>query len=137
MKKVLLTLSLALSFNSFAQLVVKEQVKDSVVWKQSLSTVPKLVMFKYEDDNEYVMYFKNMKYTTFTDIDYFVVGDKQTSIQFFELCKKVISTGEDVELELYNKPFVLKKIDKSVFIYVQGAYFYLSANQLESIILSL
>ncbi len=57
MKKSILFFAIALVINASAQITVKETVKDSVLWKSSAGTLPKLIEFKGEELESLVFYY--------------------------------------------------------------------------------
>lgn len=137
MKKVIITLAFAItSLYSNAQLVVKEQAKDTVIWQSSkMTTVPKIIKFTIDSLDSYTMYYRNAKYSQITDIDYLTTGDKETSIQFYELCKTVMDSGKEFTIEIDGKTFLLSKGSMgTVMIWSENSYFYLSSKQLNSIL---
>lgn len=118
-----------------AQLIVKEAAKDTVIWQASkLSPVPKLVKFSLEEEDSYTIYYRNAQYTAITDIDYITTGNSQTTKEFFELCKAVITTGKEYNVDLDGKNISLSKTMSSVMIYMQGSYFYLSEKNIVSLL---
>lgn len=118
-----------------AQLVVKEAAKDTVVWQASkMTTVPKIVKFTLSGEDNYTIYYRNAKYTSITDIDYISIGDKETALQFFELCASVAVEGKDYNVSLDRKDFSLSKSMGSVMIWSSLSYFYLSKKQIDSIV---
>lgn len=134
MKKLFIILTLS-AFNANGQLLVKEAVKDTVVWQASkMVTVPKLVRFGEGDSESYTMYYRNAKYTTITDIDYITTGDRATTKEFFELCNKVISEDKEYNVVLNNESVSVQKMMSAVMIYKSNSYFYLNKKQVEVIL---
>lgn len=137
MKKLILSLSITLTtVFCNAQLVVKETAKDSVVWQASkLSTVPKIVKFTTAETEDYTIYYRNAKYTAITDIDYISTGDLETTIQFFDLCKEVITSGKEYTVDVDKKSVLISKGTLgTVMIWTSTSYFYLSTKQINSIL---
>lgn len=135
MKKLLVILVSLVALNVNAQLVVKEAAKDTVIWQLSkLNTVPKLVKFSSEEADSYTIYYRNAQYSTITDIDYITTGDLETTKQFFELCKTVVTTGKEYNLELDGKNISLSKTMGSTMIYMQNSYFYLAEKSITAIL---
>jgi hypothetical protein len=135
MKKLLFIVTVLSAFTVNAQLVVKEAAKDTVIWQATkLSTVPKLVKFTLEGEESYTIYYKNAKYTSITDINYITTGDLETTKQFFELCKTVITEGKEYNIELDGKSLSLTKSIGNVMIWSSISYFYLSEKNIESIL---
>lgn len=123
------------ALNVSAQLVVKEPIKDSVVWQSSkLSVVPKLVKYSKEDVSVYTIFYQNAEYTTITDIDYLNIGDAVTAREFFELCNKVILEDQKYDIVLEGEPVYLSKMMNSVFIYKSDSKFFLSKKQVIEIL---
>lgn len=126
---------LMIGFIGNAQLVIKEAAKDTVIWQASkMSTVPKIVKFTAEGEESYTIYYKNAQYTAITDIDYLTTGDLETTKQFYELCKQVLTEDKEYNVELDNKAISLKKTMGSVMIWMSGSYFYLSEKHITSIL---
>ena len=135
MKKLLVILVSLVALNVNAQLVVKEAAKDTVIWQLSkLNTVPKLVKFSSEEADSYTIYYRNAQYSTITDIDYITTGDLETTKQFFELCKTVVTTGKEYNLELDGKNISLSKTMGSTMIYMKNSYFYLAEKSITAIL---
>ena len=140
MKKVILTIAVVLaSMSANAQLVVKESAKDSVVWQASkLYSVPKIIKFTIDSVDMYTIYYRNAKYTQISDIDYISLGDRETSIQFFDICKSVLDTGKEYTVEIDGKSISISKgAMGTIMIWTSSSYFYLSNKQVSSIIESL
>ena len=135
MKKLLVILVSLVALNVNAQLVVREAAKDTVIWQLSkLNTVPKLVKFSSEEADSYTIYYRNAQYSTITDIDYITTGDLETTKQFFELCKTVVTTGKEYNLELDGKNITLSKTMGSTMIYMKNSYFYLAEKSITAIL---
>ena len=136
MKKLLVILVSMMALNVNAQLVVKEAPKDTVIWQESkLSTLPQIIRFTTTGVHSYTIYYKNAKYTSITDINYFTIGDLETTRQFFQLCKSVVTEDKEYNLTLGKKDVSLKKSSlNTVWIWTDGSYFYLSGKQLDSIL---
>lgn len=135
MKKLLVILVSLVALNVNAQLVVKEAAKDTVIWQLSkLNTVPKLVKFSSEEADSYTIYYRNAQYSTITDIDYITTGNLETTKQFFELCKTVVTTGKEYNLELDGKNISLSKTMGSTMIYMKNSYFYLAEKSITAIL---
>lgn len=135
MKKLLVILVSLVALNVNAQLVVREAAKDTVIWQLSkLNTVPKLVKFSSEEADSYTIYYRNAQYSTITDIDYITTGDLETTKQFFELCKTVVTTGKEYNLELDGKNISLSKTMGSTMIYMKNSYFYLAEKSITAIL---
>ena len=135
MKKLLVILVSLVALNVNAQLVVREAAKDTVIWQLSkLNTVPKLVKFSSEEADSYTIYYRNAQYSTITDIDYITTGDLETTKQFIELCKTVVTTGKEYNLELDGKNISLSKTMGSTMIYMQNSYFYLAEKSITAIL---
>lgn len=136
MKKLLFILVLLSAFSTNAQLVVKEAAKDTVIWQATkLATVPKIVKFTTEGEESYTIYYRNAKYTSITDVDYITTGDLETTKQFYELCKEVLSSGKEYNVQVDNKNLVISKGTMgTAMIWMTGSYFYLSEKYINSIL---
>jgi len=135
MKNLILILFALITLNANAQLVVKEAVKDTLIWQASkLTVVPKIMKFQSDELESYTIYYRNAQYTAITDIDYFTTGDLQTTIQFYELCQKVIDEDKEYNLELDGKTIVIQKSMGAAFIWMRDSYFYLNSKNLTSIL---
>jgi hypothetical protein len=132
MKKILILIITLSAINASAQLVVNESPKDSLIWQASkLYTVPKIIKM----GGRYVIYYRNAKYTHITDVDYIVTGDRETSVQFYELCKSVIKDDKEFNLELDGKRIILKKGTMgTVMVWTDGSFFYLSEKYINAIL---
>jgi hypothetical protein len=132
MKKILILIITLSAINASAQLVVNESPKDSMIWQASkLYTVPKIIKM----GDRYVIYYRNAKYTHITDVDYIVTGDRETSVQFYELCKSVIKDDKEFNLELDGKRIILKKGTMgTVMVWTDGSFFYLSEKYINAIL---
>jgi len=137
MKKVVLIVMTLITLNSNAQLVVRESVKDSVVWQSKISNVPKLMLFQADSTQSFAFYYRNAKYSTLTDIDYISTGDLETTKQFFELCLKTITEDKEFTIEISKKSILLSKSMGSVLIWMSDSYCYLTKKQLTDILESL
>jgi sensor histidine kinase regulating citrate/malate metabolism len=136
MKKLLVILVSVMALNVNAQLVVKEAPKDTVIWQESkLSTLPQIIRFTTTGVHSYTIYYKNAKYTSITDINYLSIGDLETTRQFFQLCKSVVTEDKEYSITLGKKDVSLKKSSlSSVLVWTDGSYFYLSGKHLDSIL---
>ena len=135
MKNLILIALTVLSFNGYSQIVVKETPKDTIIWQQSkILTLPKLMRFSFDTEYSYVIYYKNAKYPSITDINYITTGDLETSKQFFELCKSVIVEDKQFSIDMDNKSISLQKSLGAVMVYMSSSYFYLTTKQIDSIL---
>jgi hypothetical protein len=136
MKKLLFILVSVAALNVNAQLVVKEAPKDTTIWQESKSAIlPKIIRFSTEGVHSYTIYYKNAKYSSITDINYFTTGDLETTKQFFQLCKSVVTEDKEYSITLGKKDVSLRKSSLStVWIWTDGSYFYLSGKQIDSIL---
>ena len=135
MKNLILIALTVLSFNGYSQLVVKESPKDTIIWQQSkLISLPKLMRFSFDNEFSYVIYYKNAKYPSITDIQYITTGDLETSKQFFELCKTVIVEDKQFSIDLDKKSISLQKSLGAVMVYMSSSYFYLTEKQIDLIL---
>lgn len=136
MKKLLVILVSVMALNVNAQLVVKEASKDTTIWQESkLAILPKIIRFSTEGVHSYTIYYKNAKYSSITDINYLSIGDLETTRQFFELCKSVITENKEYSITIGTKDTNLRKTSlNNVWIYTDGSYFQLSGKQLDSIL---
>ena len=135
MKNLILILVALITLNANAQLVVKEAAKDTVVWQASkLTVIPKIMKFTVDSIDSYTIYYRNATYTAITDIDYFSTGDLKTTIEFYELCQKVINEDKEYNLELDGKIIIVQKSMGAAFIWMRDSYFYLNSKNLTSIL---
>jgi len=135
MKNLILIALTVLSFNGYSQLVVKETPKDTTIWQQSkLVNLPKLMRFTFDTEYSYVIYYKNAKYPSITDIQYITTGDLETTKQFFELCKTVIVDDKEFSIDLDKKSISLQKSLGAVMVYMSSSYFYLTEKQIDLIL---
>ena len=135
MKNLILIALTVLSFNGYSQIVVKETPKDTIIWQQSkLVSLPKLVRFSFDNEFSYVIYYKNAKYSSITDINYITTGDLETTKQFFELCKSVIVDDKEFSIDMDKKAISLQKSLGAVMVYMSSSYFYLTEKQIELIL---
>jgi hypothetical protein len=135
MKNLILIALTVLSFNGYSQLVVKESPKDTIIWQQSkLISLPKIMRFSFDNEFSYVIYYKNAKYPSITDIQYITTGDLETSKQFFELCKTVIVEDKQFSIDLDKKSISLQKSLGAVMVYMSSSYFYLTEKQIDLIL---
>ena len=137
MKKLFLTLGLGLSLSAYSQIVVKETSKDSVVWHNKLSGLPKLVCFYTSERSDYTFYFQNAKYTTITDIKYLSLGDIETAKEFFNLLLGIANGGEKLTIELDEETWIISKSMGVVSVWSSYKSFYLTKKNIETIIESL
>lgn len=136
MKQLILTLGIVLTTCSLrAQIVVKESIKDSVVWQNKLMGVPKLLCFYSSEDTSYTMYFQNAKYTQIRDIQYVSIGDLATTKEFFGILLKVADgTEEKVTIEMDKSTWLISRSMGSVVIWSSYESFYLSKKNIETIL---
>jgi hypothetical protein len=135
MKNLILIALTVLSFNGYSQIVVKETPKDTIIWQQSkLINLPKLVRFSFDNEFSYVIYYKNAKYSSITDINYITTGDLETTKQFFELCKSVIVDDKEFSIDMDKKSISLQKSLGAVMVYMSNSYFYLTEKQINLIL---
>lgn len=136
MKKVILTLGIFVAFGVNAQMVIKEQVKDSVVWQATkLSAVPKLMFFSSGDIKSYTFYYQNAKYSTITDIDYITLGSKDDALKFFELLSEVVANDTEYTVQLDGKMWLIaKSMGNGVSVFSEFSYFYLNGKQLSGVL---
>lgn len=140
MKRVMLILGLfAMSMNNAdAQIQVQESAKDSTIWKDE-SRLPMLKNFYTSKENSYTLYYKNAKYSTLNDIDYISIGDKPTTIQYFEILKKVADGGDKVIFDLDGNTWIIDKGARSgtIMCWSTLSYFYMTSEQLDQVLQSL
>jgi hypothetical protein len=140
MKRVMLILGLfAMSMNNAdAQIQVQESAKDSTIWKDK-SRLPMLKNFYTSKENSYTLYYKNAKYSTLNDIDYISIGDKPTTIQFFEILKKVADGGDKVIFDLDGSTWIIDKgaSGGTIMCWSTLSYFYITSEQLDEVLQSL
>jgi len=135
MKKLVFIMFSVFALNVNAQLVVKESAKDTVVWQYSkLTPLPKLVKFTMDGEDSYTIYYQNAKYTSITDVKYLTTGDLETTKQFYELCKTVISENKEYTVQLDGKSISLKKTMNAVMIWESSSYFYLNQKWVDQIL---
>jgi hypothetical protein len=135
MKNLILIALTVLSFSGYSQIVVKETPKDTIIWQQSkLINLPKLVRFSFDNEFSYVIYYKNAKYSSITDINYITTGDLETTKQFFELCKSVIIDDKEFSIDMDKKSISLQKSLGAVMVYMSNSYFYLTEKQINLIL---
>jgi hypothetical protein len=136
MKKVILTLGIAFaSYNAGAQIVIKETLKDSVVWYNKLVGLPKLICFYNEEETSYTLYFQNAKYTHIRDVQYLTLGDLATAKEFFNLLLKVADgSGEEITIELDKATWIISKSMGSISIWSSYESFYLTRKNVETIL---
>jgi hypothetical protein len=90
--------------------------------------------FSFDNEFSYVIYYKNAKYPSITDIQYITTGDLETSKQFFELCKTVIVEDKQFSIDLDKKSISLQKSLGAVMVYMSSSYFYLTEKQIDLIL---
>ena len=136
MKKIILMLGLSLlSYNASSQIVIKETVKDSIVWYNKLAGLPKLMCFYNTEETNYTLYFQNSKYTQIRDIQYITLGDLATTKEFFNLLLKVVDgTEEKITIELDKATWIISKSMGSISIWSSYKSFYLSKKNVETIL---
>lgn len=134
MKKSILFFALALGINASAQVTVKETVKDSVIWKSATGTLPKLVLFKGDELESLVLYFRNAEYSTLVDVEYITLGQKETAEEFLNMCLQVIDEKKAFSLDVNGEAVTIQKGVGSVFITTEKGYFYLTKKQVQNIL---
>lgn len=137
MKKLFLTLSLGLSLSAYSQIVVREATKDSVVWKNKLVGLPKLVHFYGDEMKNYTIYYQNGKYQHITDINYISLGEKEGALEFFNILKQVGENSNEITFDLDKKTWYVKSNANLVHIWSSGTQFFLTKKNIETILESL
>ncbi len=133
MKKLLLLLLLSASA-AHSQIVVKETTKDSTVWYNKLTVLPKLTHFYDSESNWYTLYYKNLEYQYITDVDYISLGSKENTIEFFNILKQALVDKKELTLELDGKTWFLKVGSSMAFMSSSGTSFYLTNKNLDKIL---
>lgn len=135
MRKLILTLGITLATCSLsAQIVVKETLKDSIVWYNKMVGVPKLLCFYGSEGTSYTMYFQNAKYTQIRDIQYLTIGDLATTKEFFGILLKVADGSEDITIELDKATWIISKSMGSISVWSNYESFYLTRKNVETIL---
>lgn len=134
MKKVILLVALVFGMNANAQLVVKNTIKDSVIWKSAISILPEIRLFSSENIQQYVMYYRNSEYTTLTDVQHITLGDKETAIEFFNVCIQVFDDKKTVRVGLNGDDISISKGMGTVMISHSKGFFQITRKQVENIL---
>jgi len=135
MKKVILSVaSFMVLSTSYSQIVVKETSKDSTVWYNKLTALPKLSHFYNSETNWYTLYYKNLDYQYITDIDYISLGSRESTLEFFNILKQAIVDKKELNFELDGKTWFLKTGSNMAFMSSSGTSFYLTKKNLDNII---
>jgi len=135
MKKVILSVaSFMVLSTSYSQIVVKETTKDSTVWYNKLTVLPKLTHFYDAESNWYTLYYKNLEYQYITDVDYISLGSKENTIEFFNILKQALVDKKELTLELDGKTWFLKAGSSMAFMSSSGTSFYLTNKNLDKIL---
>ena len=135
MKKVILSVaSFMVLSTSYSQIVVKETSKDSTVWYNKLTALPKLSHFYNSETNWYTLYYKNLDYQYITDIDYISLGSRESTLEFFNLLRQTLEEKKEVNFELDGKTWFLKTGSNMAFMSSSGTSFYLTKKNLDNII---
>jgi hypothetical protein len=133
MKKLLLLLVLCFAFTATSQLKVQKSSVDTVVWQSKGTTIPKLIKFTTESRVSFTLYYKNAKYSSITDIKYLTIGDLETTKQFFDLLENVLESEEKYTVEIDKTFWIISKQMKSVRVFSEYSYFYLTDKQIAEI----
>ncbi len=133
MKKLFLLLVLSVS-TAYSQIVVKETIKDSIVWYSKLTGLPKLNHFYDVEKNWYTLYYKNLEYQYITDIDYIHLGSKESTLEFFNILKQAIADKKELNFELDGKTWFLKTGSHMAYMSSSGTVFYLTNKNLDKIL---
>lgn len=133
MKKLFLLLLLSAG-TAHSQIVVKESVKDSVVWYWKLTGLPRLNHFYDAERNWYTLYYKNLEYQYITDVDYISLGSKETTVEFFNILKKAFEDKKELTLELDGKTWFLKISSNMAVMTSSGTSFYLTNKHIDKIL---
>lgn len=135
MKKLILTIASIMMLSiSYSQIVVKESIKDSVVWYWKLTGLPKLTHFYSPEKSWYTLYYKNLEYQYITDVDYISLGSKETTVEFFNILKKAFEDKKELTLELDGKTWFLKISSNMAIITSSGTSFYLTNKHIDKIL---
>jgi hypothetical protein len=137
MKKLFLTLGLGLSLSAYSQIVVREAAKDSVVWKNKLAGLPKLIHFYGDDMKDYTIYYQNGRYQHITDINYISLGEKEGALEFFNILKQAGESGKEITFDLDKKTWYVRSNANLVHIWSSGTQFFLTKKNIETILESL
>lgn len=135
MKKLILSVaSFMVLSTSYSQITVKESIKDSVVWYNKLTALPRLNHFYDAERNWYTLYYKNLDYQYITDVDYISLGSKESTIEFFNILKKSFEDKKELTIELDGKTWFLKTGSNMAFMSSSGTSFYLTNKNLDKIL---
>ena len=135
MKKVILSVaSFMVLSTSYSQIVVKEATKDSTVWYNKLTVLPKLNHFYNAETNWYTLFYKNLEYQYITDVDYISLGSKESTIEFFTILKTTLEEKKEVNFELDGKLWFLKTGSNMAMMSSSGTSFYLTNKNLDKIL---
>lgn len=134
MRKIIFTVAVAICINnqSKAQIEIieeKESVQFETVWQvHKLSPTPNLTRAISETDTMYYYFYQNPKYTAITSVESLTTGTPNDTKTFFNLCLRVISSGKEISLNMYNNDvkISLSNYKNSVVVYNGSSYFYLS-----------
>ena len=134
MKNIILTIVIivGISKGSISQIEIideRDAVKFETVWQvHKLSHSPNLTRAISGVDTMYYYSYQNPKYTAITAIESLTTGTPSDTKTFFNLCLRVISSGKEISLNMYDNDVKigLSNYKNSVVVYNGGSYFYLS-----------
>ncbi|TYB74505.1 hypothetical protein ES676_07490 [Bizionia saleffrena] len=113
MKNTIILIAMILSFNLSAQ--IKEYVGSEEISNVKQATVFIAGLNKSSDGSYFVNYL-NLKYRHITDIKTFVIGDRETVIQFKNTMLDMLKNDtKEKNIELEGKVFEFKKKGKNIY----------------------
>ena len=134
MKNLILVIAIALTpIVSNAQIKVST-TKTVDIYKTPLGqhTLTKTVI---DSSDHYTFFFRDMKYTTITEIKYLSFKDKEEVSQFFTIVGTVITSAEDVILNMNDELVSVKNYNKgAAMIFYKSGWFFFSTKQTDELL---
>jgi hypothetical protein len=90
----------------------------------------KMTKISVDSLHQYVLYYKNLKYTQILDIDYIKFTSPEEAIDFLDVAIGVIDSGNNVIITLGSDLISINKwAGEKVTIQISGSYFVFSKKQ--------
>jgi hypothetical protein len=107
MKKVILAIVTMMSLTANSQMTVSEDRTERL--KISTTRAQTISMFISDTDTSYAFYYKNYKYKTIVNLQYFTIADKVEALALMDLIEGVILNKKEYTITLTSGEVILLK----------------------------
>ena len=132
MKKIILIAVVMMSLTVNSQIQISESQTERLT--VSLTRSQTLVRFTNETETTFAFYYKNYKYKTLTDIQYFKIEDEAELLSLLDLIEDVLVNKKEYNIKLTNgTQIILKKTMGTCYIFTSKGYTYFDKKNLSKI----